>query len=211
MASLRARGSVVAAAVFCLLGGCSTVIKSENSETLRAAAVEREALIAAAGAVVETKWPKPDGADWGARLVGAAPSGSRDVSENDAAAMYLAKLGPAPRKGALLADAAVHIGAAQELARAAEATAQAVRPARADVSIIEEAIVDFRQTRDIYLATLKTIAKDGEPVTSSETKALKASFAGAIEALSAAADDLADSVERDDTETFAGPVSKFVN
>ncbi len=187
---------------------CSTGLSS-NSEALRAAAVEREALSAAAEAVRATKWPKPEAADWGARLAGVVGDGR--FSEEDAAAAYVAGL-RAPRKPALIADANAHLDAAAELARIGEAVAQSVRPAMADVSTLEEAIVDLRTTREVYLAGMKAIAKDGEPVAPGEVRAIKASFSEAIEKLGDTADDLADAVEADRTETFAGPAApKFVN
>jgi hypothetical protein len=202
-----------AAAAVTALGGCSTVLKSENSAELRAAAIEREALKSAAEAVASVKWPKPESADWGARLAGVVGAAPERVSEDDAARAYLAVLGPAPRKDALLADAARHVAAAGELARLAEGAAEAIRPTMTDVSIVEEAIIDFRRTRDVYYEAVAALAGEGEAFSSAESRALKASFSDAIERLGDAADALADRVAEDDTRTFAGPTSasKFVN
>lgn len=80
-----------------------------------------------------------------------------------------------------------------------------------DVSVVEKAILDLREARDVYLASLKLIARAGEPVASTESRRLKAEFGAAIEDLGAAADRLADEAENDPRRTFAGPAARFLN
>lgn len=189
------------------LSGCSTVLFSDNGAAERAEAVEREALIDAAAAVSRTKWPAPDDASWQARI---AHIGDERVSKSDAVEVYLASLGEeGTRYDLVLADAGEHLKAADGLARAAAIAANSVRPVMADVSIVEAAIGDLRQTRDIYVESLKTLAKDGEPVQTAIVRDLKSQFDEAIKTLGAAADELADRVADDRTETFAGPPQRY--
>ena len=168
-------------------GGCSTVILSENSHSPQSAA-EHAALVEAASAVSQAGWPKPQEASWSDRLTGGEANSAR-VSEDDAAEVYVATLG-APRKSALLDDAARHLEAARALAAAADAAASTLRPAMADVSVVETAIADLRQARDIYLKSLDLVARDGEAIASAERRRLKADFGYAIKELGAAADAL---------------------
>lgn len=189
------------------LGGCSTVLFSDNGAAERSAAVEREALIDAAAAVSRTKWPAPDDASWQARI---AHLGSEHVSKSDAVEVYLASLGEGgARYDLVLADAGEHLKAADGLARAAANAANSVRPVMADVSVVEDAIGDLRYTRDIYVECLKTLAKEGEPAPAGNVRALKSRFDDAIKALGDVADELADRVADDRTETFAGPPRRY--
>lgn len=187
------------------LGGCSTVIFSENSADERGAAIEREALIDAAAAVSKTKWPEPQNVSWQARI---AHIGADRVSKSDAVEAYLASFGDSkPKYDKVLGDAGAHLLAADNLTRAAANAANSVRPVMADVSVVEEAIGDLRQTRDIYLESLKILAREGEPVRSANIRALKSQFDGAIKELGDVADELADRVADDATQIYAGPSS----
>lgn len=189
-----------------VLGGCSTVIFSEHSSTERTTAIEREALIEAAAAVSRTQWPKPENASWQARIV---HIGASRLSQSDAVDAYLASLGgDETRYVRVLDDAGAHLRAADGLTRAAANAAQSVRPVTADISIVEAAIGDLRQTRDIYVEALKVLDKQGEPVPAASLRQLKSDFDSAIKQLGAVADELADRVADDHTETFAGPTRR---
>jgi hypothetical protein len=181
--TLRAFALFAGASLLLTAGGCSTVLVPEKSLSENVA--ERAALVEAAAAVAETRWPKPEAASWSDRLAGDATKS--DVSESDAARIYAASL-ETPRKAALLEDASRHIAAGRDLVGVAAAAAEAIRPAMSDVSVVEAAIADLRQARDIYLASLKLIGREGEPVASSESRELKSEFAAVIEDLGAAAD-----------------------
>lgn len=185
--------------------GCSTTILTQGDAPDREAAMERAALIEAADALSQTKWPKPQQVSWASRLTGVV-GGDERISKSEAAAAYLAALGDAPgRTDSVFTDAGAHLAAAGELIEAAEIAAIAPRPAMADVAVIEGAISDLRQTRDIYVACLKELAKQGDAVASDDIRSLKTEFDSAIEEIGAVADRLADSVANDQSETFAGP------
>jgi uncharacterized protein YceK len=196
----------VAAAV--TSSGCSTVVLSQDPQQQETAA-EHAALAEAASAVAAAPWPKTAPASWSERLAGADQPELR-ISTTDAAQHYVASLGVA-RRDAVLAEAARHLSAARALVEVAEAMSGALRPVMADVSLVEGAISDLRQARDIYLASLKLIDRAGEPVAAAEARRLKSDFGAVIGALGAAADRLAEEVESDPRRTFAGPAPRFVN
>lgn len=204
---IRVGGALVGAVIIGMSGGCSTVIFTDSNVAAdRASAIEREALIEAASAVSETKWPQPTQIAWQARL--SPLSASEDVvTEADAAEAYLSSIRvPGRRHEQVYADAEAHLRAAAALARAADAATNSVRPVKADIAVVEDAIGSLRQTRDIYVLSLKALARHGEPVEAENVRALKDDFDDAIKALGSAADALADRVARDRTKTFAGPV-----
>lgn len=186
-----------------IAGGCSTVVFSQNQTAERHAAIERDALVGAATAISETKWPQPRSASWAARLTG----GSGDdllVSQTDAVDAYLKSLGAPPgRQTIVFSDAARCLDAANALVDAASLAAEAIRPLMADVAVVEGAIGELRENRDIYLASLKELAHEGEEIDAVQLRALKAEFNEAIEAVGEAADLLAEKVSRDRTETVA--------
>lgn len=186
-----------------MVGGCSTVVFSQNQAENRNAAIERDALVSAASAISETKWPQPRSASWTARLTGGSSDASL-VSKDAAIEAYLKSLGAPPgRQTIVFSDAARHLDAANALVDAASLAAESIRPLMADVAIVEEAIGELRENRDIYLASLKELAHEGEMIDSVAVRALKAEFNEAIEAVGEAADLLAAKVSLDRTETVA--------
>lgn len=208
------RNRSVASRAFCVwaavaaASGCSTVVLSENQNSNREAAIEHAALAAAASAVSQTRWPKPVAVSWSERLAG----GAGRFSEDQAAEFYVAQLGAPPRKAIVLADAAFHLSAAQSLIDAAGAASHALRPMMADVAVVETAIADLRQTREIYLSCLKQLGREGENVNADEVRELKAAFSFVLEKLGTAADEIAERAELDGSKTFAGPAaSRFIN
>lgn len=201
-------GVAVALTALVLSVGCSTVIVPEKRAAERAAVMERAALVEAANELSQTKWPKPDSASWGARLTGFIGSGDR-VSENEAAEAYLTLLQTkADPASALFSDASYQLAAADDLIEAAAVAAASMRPAMADVSVMEKAISDLRETRDIYISCLKTLDDEGARVDEDAVRQLKTDFNLAIEAVGVAADSLAESAARIDAKTFAKPESR---
>jgi hypothetical protein len=192
------------AALFVVLtSGCSTVLVSDNQPIERTSAAERSALISAAAAVSKVDWPRYERERWTRfqGLTGGDASGKSVVAE-----AYVATLRPgAGRAAAVQTSAERKLRAAEALIEAAHAAADAVRPVAADVSIVEDAIGDLRESRDIYVASLKTIARDSAAVDNADIKTLKIEFNETISELGAAADALADRVASDRTKTFAKP------
>lgn len=198
------RATVGVGVLLAFTGGCSTVVFQEQSQTVRSQAVERDALIRAAAEVSATKWPKPEGGSFGNMLASVVVGSGDRVTESDAVDQYLQSLGSSPdRRLVVLADAERHLAAATALAQAAEAAADGVRPAMSDISIVEGAIGDLRSVRDIYIASLKRLSKEGESVDSGMIGTLRSAFNDSIERVGRSADRLADAVAHDRTETLA--------
>jgi hypothetical protein len=200
--------AAASAAVLAASGGCSTVILSEDSRHAAVAAVEREALASAAAAVAETPWPREPQASLADRLTGVSALPSSDANLAERFVDSLAE----PRKPVVLAAAFANIEAARRLSETGESALTAIRPAMSDVAVVEAAIADLKKNRDIYVASLKLIARAGEPVESEELRRLRAGFSDAIGDLGRVADALAERMDDDATRTFASPAAaKFVN
>lgn len=206
------RAIVGAGVVIMSAAGCTAVVFQEPARTAKVPTVEREALLRAASEVSHTKWPKPQGASF-TRMLSSAVVGPGDrITESDAVARYLEALGGAPdRRLAVLADAERHLSAAHALTTAAEAVARGVRPTMSDVSLVEGAIGDLRGVRDVYLASLKRLSKEGEMIDGATLSSLRADFNASIQRLGASADRLADAVAHDRTETVAGRTVRRAN
>lgn len=166
------------------------------------------ALVSAAAAVARADWPQAERGFWGENFAGLA--GDRGEADKDEMVeAYLASLAPGPgRIGVIQSDAWNKIRAAGALVDAAHTAVEAVQPAAADVDVIETAISDLRECRDVFVASLKAASKKGDPVDGADIRALKAAFNDSMSELGAAADALADRVASDRTETFARPGSR---
>lgn len=190
--------AVLAAAAFAV-SGCSTVIKTSTGEE-QGRSAERAALEAAAADLAAAPWPKPSSSSITEILAGQAAPGAR-ISRGDAVDAYVATLASAAdAQAALFFDAARHLEAAGALRNAAEIACGSARPRFSDVALVEAAIADLGETRAIYVSSMKKIDADDDSVAK-----LKRDFDGAIKALGAAADQLADSAMKRRTQNFAGP------
>ncbi|MEX0645075.1 MAG: hypothetical protein WD076_07180 [Parvularculaceae bacterium] len=166
------------------------------------------ALISAAAAVSRADWPRADRGFWGDNFAGLSGG---DADKDEMVEAYLASLAPGPtRINAIQADAWNKLHAADGLVEAAYSAADAIQPAAADVAIIETAIGDLRECRDVFVASLKAASKHGDPVDGADIRALKAAFNDSISELGAAADELADRVASDRTKTYARPGSRRI-
>ena len=179
---------------------CSTVIKTGSGFDENAGSAEREALRAAAADVARAPWPKPSSSSLAERLTGASPDGE-SVSRNDAVDAYVGRLrqSAAPEAG-LLADADRHLESARALTSAAEEATETSHPRLSDVALVEDAIADLRETRAIYVASIKELDADDDRV-----DLIKKSFDVVIRDLGDVADDLAKSAMQKSSANFAGP------
>lgn len=178
--------------------GCSTVIKTSSEEDA-ASLAERAALIEAAAGAAWSPWPKPSASSIAERLAGGAPP-SEHVSRDDAVDAYVAALNAAPDgEAVLIGDASRHLAAARALKVAAEEAFSAGSPRLSDVAIIEDAIADLRETRTIYVATLKKIDAEKDLV-----EQVKRDFDIALKDLGDVADQLAENAMKRRADNFAG-------
>lgn len=199
------------AAMTCaLLGACATISPQKYAADSSRHQAEREALKTAAAEVSRTAWPKPENPSLGARLTGFIGGDRDSVSKDDAVEAYVAILITEKAPGSqLMEDAARHLEAAWLLAEAADAAAVSVRPTGSDIAVVESAIGDLREHRDIYLATVKMLEKSNALAAQNDPdEAIKTSFNEAIKLIGAAADRLADRIDNDRSETYAQPAMK---
>jgi hypothetical protein len=179
--------------------GCSTVIKTSSGDA-EASATERAALIEAAAGAAWSPWPKPSSSSIAERLAGGEER-SDDISRDDAVEAYVSALKSAPDGEAdLIEDAERHLDAAKGLKDAAEEAGESPSPLLSDVALVEDAIADLRETRTIYLASLKRIG--GEKDTAER---LKRDFDEALKDLGEVADELAEKAMKRRAENFVQP------
>lgn len=178
--------------------GCSTVIKT-SSEDDTASVAERAALMEAAAGAAWAPWPKPSSSSIAERLAGGEPALER-VSRDDAVEAYVDQLKNAPDGAAVLMnDASRHLAAAEALKAVAEEACDAASPRLSDVAILEDAIADLRETRTIYVASLKKIDAEKALV-----EQVKRDFDLALKELGDVADQLAENAMKRRADNFAG-------
>lgn len=178
--------------------GCSTVIKTSSQDD-EGSLAERAALVEAAAQAAWSPWPKPSSSSIAERLAGGDPRPER-ISRDDAIEAYVSILKNSPDSAAaLMNDVSRHLAAAQNLKFAVEEACDSQAARLSDVAIIEDAIADLRETRTIYLASLKKI--DGEK---SLVALVKRDFDTALKDLGEVADELAENAMKRRADNFAG-------
>ncbi len=189
---------VVASFALLFLPACSTVIRTAGAEDALAMTEERAALKDAAADLAWSPWPKPEDGSFAARLAG---GGDEDRMTRDRAVeIYLASFGDGDGAARIAADARRHLVAADALAAVAERTSEGAGPRLSDVAVLEASIADLRETRAVYLATLKKIDADGDAI-----DAIREPLDAAVKKLGRVADDLAENAMKKRSSNFAGP------
>ena len=190
------------ASLVIVLGGCAVMPLQSNKKYV--ATPERDLLADAALAVETTPWPKPQSSS----LVSMLTGGSEEprLSRSDAIAIYLNDLQPVgARFGQLSIDARANLHAADRLNLVAQNALSSPRLSKNDVTALEDAIKALRENRQTYVAAAKQLEKVGEPVDEMQLDAIRDGFKYAIKDLGKTADALADEIDRDKTQTYAGP------
>ena len=184
--------------------GCTTTVVNPIATSDAQSTAHRDVRVAAEKLSV-VDWPKPTDLSLTARLAGVVSGDDDRVTRSDAIESYVAILEQTPQPATrLAADADKNLRAAEALAIAAEQAAYKPAPSMDDVDVLEKAISDLRQTRDIYLASLREITVD--PETSSVLgRALKDDFARALKNIGDAADLLADRAAQSRAQLMAKP------
>lgn len=178
--------------------GCSTVIKTASQDDT-ASLAERAALLNAAAGAAWAPWPKPSSSSIAERLAGGEPALER-VSRDDAVEAYVDQLkNAADGPAVLMSDAGRHLAAAKTLKAVAEEACDAASPRLSDVAILEDAIADLRETRTIYVASLKKIDAEKDIV-----EQVKRDFDQALKELGDVADQLAENAMKRRADNFAG-------
>lgn len=196
-----------AAVVFIFISGCAVNPLSSASTADGDIVTERDMLAEAARAVETAPWPKPQSVSFVSRLTGAAEDDR--VTKSDAAEIYAVALQPAgDRFAGLEADAMTNLAAADRLVSVAEHALSAPRLTSNDVAVVENAIQALRENRQIYVSAAHEIEKLGERVDDSALEAIRGSYTNAIRALGETADDLAERLDHDQSETYASPARR---
>ncbi|MDZ7628638.1 MAG: hypothetical protein U5J99_09600 [Parvularculaceae bacterium] len=160
---------------------------------------EREALAVAAAELAWSPWPKPEGAFGPASSV-TSEAGVGVTTRSHAVDSYVASLDRSAPGERIAADVRRHLLAAAALTKAAKRASDWPDPRLADVAIIETSIADLRETRAIYLATLKLIDADDELI-----HAIREPLDKAVKELGRVADDLAENAMKKRSSKFAVP------
>ncbi len=191
---------VGASAVLAICAGCSTVIRSETAIDEDAGAAERAALRSAAFDLAKTRWPKPSTSSFAEKLAG-SDAGDDRISRNDAVDAYLAALSASDSaEEFVMADAGRHLELAGALRDVAEIACDGSRLRLSDVALLEDAISDLRETRSIYVASIRKLDGDKDNV-----DLLKVSFDRVIKDLGEVADELADRALKEGAQSYARP------
>ena len=200
MSGLSVKGVIVASFLAFALPACSTVIRTADASDALVMTAERAALKEAAAELAWSPWPKPEDASFTGR-VASAEAGDDRVTRERAVEIYLASFAPGADAGSrIAADARRHLVAASALAEIAERASHSPTPKLSDVAVLEASIADLRETRAVYLATLRRIDADDEDV-----DAIRDPLDAAVKKLSRVADDLAESAMKKRASSFAGP------
>lgn len=197
MSGLSVKGVVVALFVSSALSACSTVLRTADAVDEQVMTDERAALKDAAAELAWSPWPKPQDSGFAARP---AEADDGRMTRERAVEIYLASLDRSVAGERIAADARRHLVAAAALADAAERASEGPSPRLSDVAVIEASIVNFRETRAVYLAALRKIDADDRAVDS-----IRDPLDAAVKKLSRVADELADSAMKKRSSNFAGP------
>ena len=199
------------AAAFLLLSGGCAVLPAKSHADLKPTKVvgERDTLAEAADRVDAAPWPKPEPVSFISRIAGA--SSDARVTRTDAVAAYVDALYVSDgRLVQLVSDARDNLARAETLNDLAQAAAFAPRLSVNDIAVLESAIRTLRENRQIYAAAAKELAKRGEYVDPSQIDAIRDAYKDAIRALGETADQLAERIENDRSETYAAPDRSIV-
>lgn len=189
-------------------GGIPMAGGQSSSSTAKEPYAEREILSTKLAAVNKTPWPKPQSISISERLTGLLSESDDRVTRDDAIAAYITDVTafPAPCDQ-IKKDALAQTTAALELAFVAEASLESLNPRMSDVAVVEEAIKALSESRSIYLASLKRLPKADPDDRAAARDMIRMIFDDAVVRLGTVADELADRVAADRTQSFAGPYS----
>lgn len=154
---------------------------------------ERLALVAATEELDETPWPAVNETSlterMASRLFG-RKADDRGLSRDEAVDLYAESLSSRSADPAhlLLADADRTLRSARDVAEAGRLAAEAINPDTDDIAVLEDAIAEVRFSRDMYLATLKSLKDDGHGVSNTQMAGIKAAFSQTIDDIGTTAD-----------------------
>ncbi len=209
--SLKSK-AVLGLMAFALLGaGCASVKIQMPGSQNQAVMVshERTALALSANQLKNTPWPKPTKTKASGRMINMlfGADEEKGLNKEQACEIYVDGLrdGSGLTHLKVLADADETLSQGRALAEAGRMTTQAIQPTSDDVAMMEAAIADLQESRDMYVMSLKKLRNDGEDVSSSEIKELKRAFTQTIIDIGRAADVVAEKAAQNKASQYAEP------
>jgi len=210
--SLKSKAFIGLAALALLASGCASVkIQMPGSQSQAAIlSHERTALALSANQLKNTPWPKPTKVKASGRMINmlfGADAEKKGLSREQACDIYLDGLRDANGLAHLkvLADADQTLTQGRALAEAGRMTTLAIQPTSDDVAMMEAAIADLQESRDMYVMSLKKLRNDGEDVSSADIKELKRAFTQTIIDIGHAADVVAEKAALNKAAQYAAP------
>lgn len=176
---------------------CASIQLGEQAEPSTVAAkAQRDALEAAVGRLSDNPWSHADSENGGFVGVLFGAMGPRPKVLADA---YLASFEDASATemvSTVRSDAREVLGAALDVAEIGRDSSHIAAPARADLRLVETAIVKTRHARLVFSETMTTLARRDGTVERSEIRELKAGFDDAIVELGLTAEVLSEGLRR---------------
>ena len=211
---------LVLSAAVALAAGCASVkIGTGDSSEVAAAPVkvyqaaaksERAILVDATYKIRQTPWPEVHEESLGDRMVGVlfgnGETNNKGVSQDQALEIYMRRLQLQPNPvRSLMRDADTSLSHARNLAETGRQAAHSIQPRAQDIDMLERAIGDIRECREMYLAAMKRMKNSGADITRQDMHELKQAFSQTIRDIGTTADLIHDHVaQARDTSHYAG-------
>lgn len=176
----------------------------QKIEIVRGAS-ERQALVAAVSTLDQTPWPQIEKISLRARMAGSLFGGDKNppassMTREQAIEIYLNQLMTDPQPtGQLLLDADTTLTQARQVAESGRLAARAMRPQSGDIKVLENAIANVRTSRNIYLAAMSRLKKQGIYVQREDMSDIKDAFSQTMRDIGLTANILAERLAAEKT------------
>ncbi|MCI5043945.1 MAG: hypothetical protein MRY72_04550 [Aquisalinus sp.] len=183
-----------------------------NKEVSLAGVKERAALVSATRQLDRTPWPAITEAGFTGRMMSSlfgAEDYNDGVTKEAALESYADMLAAQANPTAtLMQDANTSLRQARLVSEAGRQAAYAMNPSSDDISVLESAISDVRESRDMYVGALRLLRKKGFDIDRTTEQDLKKAFTQTIQDIGASADIVADRVSSAATAQYANEQSQ---
>ena len=188
--------------------GCASVklgqAEKTSSEVAPAEIISSQRVILhqAAAQLQAKSWPSPSDKDMTDKVLSVLFGQDDDgtITEEQAVEIYIASVRNRTSGDswhAVLAEADTYLAQGRALAEIGRQTSHSITPTDDDVRMLETAISDLREGRDIYMRSLDMLRDAGEPVSKDEISNLKRAFNQTIYDIGRTADIIADRADED--------------
>ncbi|MEO0850204.1 MAG: hypothetical protein AAFY04_02200 [Pseudomonadota bacterium] len=197
--------------------GCVTVIDG-GAQSVQTAAqsletyAKRATILDAIDTLADTPWPAGEKTAFSNRMSAILLGGEqKPVDVASPVAHYVTTLRQLPagdQLPQLQSDARSHLAAARLVEIAIDRALPDFSASRNDIVAVEGAIASLRDARNVYVASLKTLASENGEISARTISGLKRDFTQASRGLSERADLLAAIVDARDIPTSPNPVAR---